>query len=280
MKYLDAIAGSILSVLIFIPLVIYVPGRGPNPTVETILTVASFLFAILAGFFISRLNSRHEQIRELVSIEDAYFYALYKTAKVFGAKFADSLGNKIEKYYLAAFESPLENYYKNTASHLENIYQVLYAVKMKEKSDDSTFVSLFSTLSAIEQARNKNSVVAKDKLTGGQWLIMICLTGIILCCLFYLNTNLLFFQILIILIASMLILILLTMRDLQNLRLGGKILPVLESGQEVLESMGRLRYYNKKLVDSGVMEIPKNVKKYRLGLHLLGAKVKIVVVGK
>lgn len=276
MKYLDAIKGSIISVFLFAPMAIYVRGVGPTPTIETILTVSSFLFAILAGFFISRLNSRYSEIRELISNEDAHFFSLFKTAKVFGEKFSRKVANIIDKYYITTFESELNNYYKNTAPHLASIYDALY--KIKEKSDDSTYASMFSILWSIETTRNKNSVIAKERLTISQWMVLICLSVIILFCLLYINTNQIFFQFLIIIMSAMLVLILLTIRDLQNFRLGGKIMPVLESGQEVLESMGKLRYYNKKLVDEGTMEIPKGAEKYRLGLHNPGEKPKIEIV--
>lgn len=278
MKYIDAITGSIISIFLFAPLAVYVQGIGPTPTIETILTVSSFLFAILAGFFISRLNARYNEIRELISNEDAYFFSLFKTAKIFGGKFAGKIADTIDKYYIISFESELDNYYKSTAPHLGNMYEILYEIK--EKSDNSTYAIMLSILSSIETVRNKNSIIAKEKITVSQWMVLVCLTVIILFCLFYLNTNQIFFQFLVVIVSAMLILILLTIRDLQNLRLGGKIMSVLESGQEVLESMGKLRYYNQKLVDKGIMRIPKGVKKYRLGLHEPGKKIKVKIVGK
>lgn len=278
MKYIGAIKGSIISIFLFAPIGIYIHGIGSTPIVETILTVSTFLFAILAGFYISRLNSRYSDIRELVSNEDAYFFSLFKAAKVFGEKFSEKIANVVDKYYISSFESDLDNYYKNTAPYLANIYEVLYEIK--EKSGNSTYASLFSILLSIETARNKNSVIAKEKITKSQWMVLICLTVIILSCLLYINTNQMFSQFLIIIMSAMLVLILLTIRDLQNLRIGGKMMPVLESGQEVLESMGKLRYYNQNLIDKKVMEIPKGIKKYRLGLHNPGEKEKIKLVEK
>ena len=244
MKYIDAIKGGVVSLFLFAPLALSVRGVGPTPIIETILTVSSFLFAILAGFYISRLNSRYSDIRELISNEDAYFYSLFKMAKILGEPFADKIANAIDTYYVVSFENDLENYYKSTAPSLESIHNVF--CEQREKSDNSTYAGMLSVLSSIEAARNKNSVIAKEKISKNQWMVLISLTIIILFCLFYINTNEYFFQFLIVIMSAMLILILLTIRDLQNLRLGGKIMPVLESGQEVLESMGKLRYYNKK----------------------------------
>lgn len=278
MKYIDATKGSIVSIFLFTPIVLSIHGVGSTPIVETMLTISTFLFAILAGFYISRLNSRYSDIRELVSNEDAYFYALFKTAKVFGKTFSEKIANAVEAYYIISFESNLNNYYKSTAPSLVEIYNILYEIK--EKSNDSTYAGLFSLLSSIETARNKNSVIAKETITKSQWIVLFALVIIILFCLFYINTNQLFFQFLVIIMSAMLMLILLTLRDLQNLRLGGTLMPVLESGQEVLESMGKLRYYNQNLIDKKVMKIPKDIKKYRLGLHHPGEKTRIEIVEK
>lgn len=276
MKYIDAVTGSIISIVPFAFLAIYVHGVGPTPIIETILTISTFLFAILAGFFLSRLNTRYSDIRELISNEDAYFFSLFKTARVYGEKFTKKIIDIIDQYYIVSFENDLANYYKSTAPYLEEIYDALY--KIKEKATESTYANLFSILLSIEIVRNKNSVIAKEKITKSQWMVLVCLTIIIFICLLYLNTNQIFFQLLVIIMSSMLILILLTIRDLQNLRLGGKVMPVLESGQEVLESMGKLRYYNQKLIEKKVMEIPRGIKKYRLGTHLPGEKMKIKIV--
>ena len=276
MKYIDATKGSIISIFVLAPISIFIPGLGSTPIIETILTISMFLFAIFAGFYISRLNSRYSEIRELISNEDAYFYSLFNTSKVFDKIFTSKIADIIDKYYIVSFENELDNYYKSTAPYFQNLYEVLHEIK--EKSADSTYAGMFSILLSIETVRNKNSVIAKEKITKSQWMVLLSLTIIILLCLFYINTNQSFFQLLIIIMSAMLVLILLTIRDLQNLRLGGKIMPVLESGQEVLESMGKLRYYNQKMIERGVMKIPRGIKKYRLGLHNPGEKLKIKIV--
>ncbi|MFA4815433.1 MAG: hypothetical protein WC924_05905 [Candidatus Gracilibacteria bacterium] len=276
MKYIDAIKGSSVALVVFIVLSAVIPGGSQISSVETILTISTFLFAILAGFFISRLNQRYNDIRELISLEDAYLLSLYRTAKIFGQKFTDSIVEKIDKYYLISFDSEITNYYKQTAPCLEEIYEALYAIK--EKSGDNTYASMITTLSLIEEKRNKNSVISQERIRKSQWAVLILLTVIILFCLFYINTHLFSSQFLLVMLSTIQVLVLFTIRDLQNLRLGGGIMPVMESGQEVLESMGKLRYYNQKLVKQGGMEIPKHVKTYRLGLHNPGETMKIKIV--
>ncbi|MFA7245347.1 MAG: hypothetical protein WC070_04185 [Candidatus Magasanikbacteria bacterium] len=278
MKYIDSVKGSFISLFLLTPLVIFVKGTGSIPIVEMILTISSFLFAIFAGFFISRLNSRYSEIREYISEEDAYFLSLFQISQVYGKKFVDKITNLIEEYYITAFENKIEDYYKQTAKPIQKIYDELY--KMKEKSGESIYANMFSILLSLELVRNKNSVVGKEKIAVSQWLVMIGLSIIIFMCLMYLNTNEPLFQFLIIFLGAVLVLILLTLRDLQNLRLGGKIMPVLESGEEVLESIGKPRYYNTDLLKESNIKIPKDIKKYRLASHKPDGQTKIKIINK
>ena len=68
---------------------------------------------------------------------------------------------------------------------------------------------------------------------------------------------------------QLLVLILLIMRELEDLSLGGENL-LEESGQEVLEVLGKSRYYNQEFVRTGISKIPSWVKTYRLGLQKPG----------
>jgi len=51
---------------------------------EIILTISSFLFAILAGFFIARLNDRYNKIQQTISSEDATWLTMYKASAIYG----------------------------------------------------------------------------------------------------------------------------------------------------------------------------------------------------
>ncbi len=71
--------------------------------------------------------------------------------------------------------------------------------------------------------------------------------------------------------------ILLIIRDLQNLRLMDDLVTI-ESGQEVLECLGKMRYYPESYLKKGMTEVPETVKEYRLGKHKPGEKFKIKVI--
>ena len=101
---------------------------------------------------------------------------------------------------------------------------------------------------------------------------ILLLSLIILISLFSMRGHDIVSSTIVILLSTVLVIILLTIRDLQNIKYGGKA-PMLESVQEVLEAMGKLRYYN-----VWTASVPKDLKKYRLGMHKPGEKSKIKII--
>ncbi len=277
MGYVHAIKGSFLAFIVFILAVIYIPGNGPLEEVKIILTVSTFLFAIIAGFFIARLNSRYDKIKECVAEEDAYWLSFYYASKFFGKKFTDKIRDILDKYYMHAYDYDYD-YYKPTAKQYESMYDELGKVKYKKNSKaDNVFSKMIDLLAKIETRRNKTAIIAVEKLIKSQWIVLFLLGTIIVFSLYYIKVPELYSQVVVVLLSTILVLILLIMRDLQNLRLMGQS-PIGESGQEVLEEIGKLRYYNQIYLKNKLNMVPDFVKKYRLGTHKPGEKPQIKII--
>lgn len=272
MKYIDAVEGALYSFVVFLFAVIFIPIIKPLDHIDIILTISTFLFAILAGFFISRLGSRYDQIRILVSTEDANFLSLYKNSQLYGEEFAGKMRDLIDEYYISAYDFSLSSYsYKQNAKYFIKMWDEV--IKNKKYRGESVFQGIATSLSAIEISRNSASTISKEKLNAGHWVILFFLTAIILFSIFCLRGNDLYYQIITVMFSTVLIMVLLIIRDLQNLMLGDQSL-LEESGQEVLEFIGKPRYYNKYFIDRDISKIPNSVKEYRLGLHKPGSEEK------
>ncbi len=279
-RYIDAVKGSLIAIVIFSVATYVIPTSENAEGVELILTVSTFLFAILAGFFLSRLNSRYDQIRETVSSEDAIWASLYNVASFYGDKFVKKLEDIIDKYYIVAFDYDVGNYYKHNMSSFRSVYDELKKVDLKSNlKKNDLFDDMLSLLSQIEEKRNKSSVLAKEKLTTGQWMVLLSLSMIIIYCVFVLRTPDIYSQCTAVVFSTAMILVMLILRDLQNLNHGGETIAV-ESGQEIFELIGRTRYYNKKHIDRGIVKIPEFVNEYRLGLHDPGDEFEIEEVSR
>jgi len=280
MKYIHAIKGGAIAFVIFALVVFFVPGYGASDDVKTILTVTTFLFAIIVGFFIARMNSRYNTIREAISLEDAKLLSFYKSSQLFGKRFQNKVKEIIDKYYILVGDYiDTELYYKKTAPLFFQLYRELNKLKDSKKKNLSREVydDMVVELNEVENHRNISSEFMSEKLSLGQWSIVFILGGIIIFCVFYLRVDAFYSQFITVLLSSAIILMILTLRDLQELRLANK--PILiESGQEMFDFMGKLRYYNKKYVNNGYLQIQTNIKKYRLGLHKPGEKFNIKIV--
>ncbi|MCX6807957.1 MAG: hypothetical protein NTZ80_04155 [Patescibacteria group bacterium] len=278
MKYIHAIKGSAITFLVLIPIVILTPGHGPADDVELILTISTFLFAILAGFFLARLNTRYNDFANLASSEDAAFMSVYYTAKALGKKFVDKIRDAIDGYYIVCYDFDLGNQYMPTIKYFQKVYKILFdEAKNKNQIYGNVFDAMIVQLSQIESYRDKAQVIGEDKLTKGQWMILMVLSGIIFYSIMYLKVPTAYSYIISLLFSTTLVTILLTMRDLQNLMLSGKSVAT-ESGQENFDNIGKLRYYNNFCLETGIMQVPSHIKKYRVGMHKPGEKFDIKVV--
>ena len=276
MVYIDAVKGSGIALIVFIIATVLAPVQTQIKGIEIVLTVSTFLFAIIAGLYLSRMNSRYDQIREAVYSEDALWLSLYNTAKVYGGKFLNNIRELIDKYYIVAYDFAENNdYYKHSAKYFIGGYDELK--KQSKYRGEGAFQTMLELLADIEQARNKTSVLILEKLKFGQWIVMILLGGIVIFSVFYLKSADMFSQITTIVLSTVMVLVILLLRDLQNQRIAGSWMMV-ESGEEVLDFIGKLRYYPEVYVKHGSMKIPDTVKVYRSGLHKPGEKFKIKVV--
>ncbi len=279
MVYIDAIKGSFIALIIFAIASVFIQPRVQVQGIENIITISTFLFAILAGFFMSRMNSRYDNIREFVAKEDALWLALYEDSKMYGKKFTGKIRELIDKYYIVAYDFiEFNDYYKHNAKYFLAIYDELK--KIKKNRAEGSFQTILDTLEQIEENRNQNSVLLQEKVTAGQWAILVLLAAVVIFSVYYTKTADLFSHVTITLLSTVLVLVVLVLRDLQNQRLGGAWMLV-ESGEELFEVIGKLRYYPEKYLKDGSIKIPNNVKKYRVGLHEPGEeKFKIKIIDK
>lgn len=277
MRYISATTGALIALPVFVVLVLAIPKHESLPSVELILTVSTFLFAIISGFYISRLTTRYDQIRNLIASEDASFLCLYKTAQMFGQTFAKRIANLMDAYYIVSYDHSLSDpAYKQSAKYYLALWDAVSTVKKKEPA--GVYEAMVSQLVDIEKDRNASAAIASERLSLAQWGMLILMSMIILVSVFDLVQPHWYIQVSVVLFSTILVLIVLLTRDLQELMIGGKAL-LEESGQEVLEFIGKKRYYHQRFIQGGISRVPSFVKEYRLGLHEPGAdtfKTKIV----
>ena len=281
MKYLTSIQFGLIGLIFFIILSIKTEGHGFSQQIGLILTVSSFLFAILAGSFISKSNTRFKDMRNCEGRIDALLITIYKIAQMQGKEFSDKIKEHINNYNMMAYDIELKDAdktYKMTNKHFLKIWDEL--IDRKKTISPTVSGGLTFVLRKLEEYRKLTSALSKERIQKSQWIILIILSSIIIFSLYCMKTNEFTSIIITTLLSTVLLIILLILRDTDNLRTGDGLGILEESGQEVFEIIGELRYYNITHLKNGRNKVPENVRKYRLGLHKAGEKMNIIIVDK
>lgn len=282
MKYISSTKGSLIALVILTILAFILPIQEPIDSLDSVLMVTTFLFAILVGFDLSRLYFRYTNVRQNIAEEDARLLSFYAKSKIYGKAFSDRVKILMDQYYINALDFGIWKsegyYYKLTAKYFLGLYKAME--RIKKHCHEGTYESMLDDLSYAEAARNKSSVFIYSQISLKKQYFLFILSFIILSCLFFNIRGIeLYSKIITILLSSSLVSIILILRDLNNFMLQAKGV-VVESRQEVLEFMDKPRYYNKLNIKRGYISIPKEVRVYRLGLHKPGEKQKIKIVKK
>lgn len=282
MRYIHAVRGFGLAIIPITLAAIFAPEFPKISGLEVVLTVSTFIFAILAGFYLSRTNTRYDSMREVVSAEDALWLSFYHAAGFYGAAFKKKLQKQIDTYYITSLnlKDDLGTHYKPTMDQYAEIYDSLIKLNVKPNNKRENIIDdMVVALMSLEEKRNLSSVIARERMKIGQWMILIILATMIFITLFLLKTDEWFSVVSMILLSGSLVLILLVIRDLDRFRLGGRML-LYESAQEVFEGIGKPRYYLQEHIDEHLVSIPKNLKHYRIGNYHSEGKLKIKTIKK
>jgi len=280
MKYISSTKWSIIAITPLTILAFSLPIQKPVHGLDIVLTVSTFLFAILVGFDLSRLYSRYTSVRQNIAEEDARLLSFYAKSKIYGKKFSKKIKEIVDQYCIKSLDFGIWKsegyYYKPTAKDFLELYDAME--KIKKYRHEGTYESMLDDLSQIETSRNKASVFIYSQMSLKKQYFLFLLAIVILFSLFFnVRSVEIYSQVITILLSSSLFLIIFILRDLNNFMLQTKGVGT-ESKEEVLEFMGNQRYYNELNVERGFTFIPKHAKTYRLGLHKPGEKQRIKIV--
>ena len=279
MRYVHAIQGTAIGLGAVVVLDLLLPNAAPSGDVNIILTVSTFLFAILVGFFMARLAARYDNIRDNIAQEDAMMLAAYQTMRLINKRLAARMTTVMDAYYIASYDFSLSDAhaaYKATISPFRSLWKLVEEVDQRKPCAPLPY--LVEQLTMIEQHRNQAATVSEEKIRVGSWILLLVLAAIILVSVFYVRTEALYSHFVTIGLSTALVMVLLILRDLQNMMLGGQSL-LEESGQEVLEAIGKRRYYHATYLKAGISKVPSHIREYRVGSHVPGSpkhKIKVV----
>ncbi|MFH1452080.1 MAG: hypothetical protein ABIF88_02825 [archaeon] len=202
--------------LIFLGMALFIPGSEINEVIKIILTVTSFLFAILLGFATADRRKRLDVLRTTLRNDDAKLIGIYESSKVFDKSVTDKIRKLIDDYLVIQLDYKLVDYNRSSPPLLK-LYDFIIRLETKNKLEEVAKGHMLSNIQ--DSMKNQKEVIyaATDGMMFFEWIVLILLTGIILFCLTYLNTDELFSIVVIPIIDLSLIVLLLILRDLNNL---------------------------------------------------------------
>jgi len=154
-------------------------------TTKTILTIASFLFAIFTGFFISRQGQRYNNIRATIANFDGDMSSIYR---IFG-----HAGTKVQEQAKEIIKSHYDKILKNKAWDYQFIHKSDTLVKLDALLNDKKFEgrswlirSVIGSLQGMQKARKQMVVLQLERIPAFQWILIIVLCLILLITLAFL----------------------------------------------------------------------------------------------
>ncbi|MEK7138781.1 MAG: hypothetical protein AAB799_01220 [Patescibacteria group bacterium] len=253
----------LLSVLIFIFLILITPsGFIDSESGNTILTITTFLFGLLAGFYIVVTTTDYNNLKSILANETATWDSLYKNMLVYNKELAVKLSDHIDLYIQSNFDHELMNAVKGTTEEFKKI-EGIFENMVLVPDMGSVHQVILGNLDNLRSLRHQQIALGRKTVSFFQWVVLIILSILVIFSLLGLRTGALFFDVTTVLISSSLVLILLLIRDIDlytwNEKFGFEIFEIL------LKNIGKLPYYNSAIIGKGRFQPTES--EYRLGVY-------------
>lgn len=227
----------------------FFPGVEKNENIQTLITFIGILFGIIVGFFITDLYSRYQGIRNNAAMDSSSLSTFYSFAKILGK-------NKKNKKWLEKQRTLINNYvkkfmplpwdkYAETEPEFSAIVESLDEIEYDTDKENETYSNILAVVSGHSDAREKLIMFGRDKLSWGEWLVILLLGVLLLGSLFYTKDETITSVIFTGALSSAILILLFVVKDLNNLNFGESAISV-GPYERVLDAIGKPRYFKKK----------------------------------
>lgn len=169
-------------IIIFIVLTtvsFFVPISIAANSASTFLTVSTFIFAILAGFFIARQNNRYNNIRSTISNFDGNISAIYRSFETLSKKAQEKAGEIIKLHYNKILETGEWDFHfthkSSTITDLGNLLTETGGDENYPSIKNETSSNMIASLDNLQTARKRMVSLQIERMPGGEWILVIFL---------------------------------------------------------------------------------------------------------
>lgn len=208
--------GIIASFIVFALVSIFIKGPGSNGKIETLLSVASFLFGIFVAFSIANNHSRYSKLAELLKEHDGVILFLYHISDIFGKKAKRDIQQLIDNYLIDQLDYFLRDFRCSSGSFLR-IFQYVIHIKSKNRSQEISYDNMVDLLTEGISQRKRVETLIQEPMIRFEWISILSLLSIILFCIFYLNDGGIVSVIISTLLSTSTAILLFVLRDLNDL---------------------------------------------------------------
>lgn len=142
------------------------------------VSLATFLFTIFTGFFISNQTQRYGKIRDALSQYDGKMSGIYRASMNFGVDGQSKIGLIISNYYKRIIETGSWDYhFYNKSSTITDLHITsAEAVLSKEKLteiDKQSNARISSALMDLQVLRKQLIVLREERIPSFQWFLIV-----------------------------------------------------------------------------------------------------------
>lgn len=189
------------------------------------LTVTTFIFSILAGFFIARQDNRYNEIRSTIAEFDGNVSALHRSFAVFGEEKRKAAADIIGRHYGKILETKRWDYHfthkSTTITDLGNLLGDISGDEQFASFKNETVSNMIASLDSLQVARKRMVALHVERMPLFEWAIVGFLALLLLFSLLIVPTSSggLFDSIMKAVFGTMIVLVLLLLKELDSLEL-------------------------------------------------------------
>ncbi|MBI4022901.1 hypothetical protein HY375_01940 [Candidatus Berkelbacteria bacterium] len=202
--------------LIFLAFAILLPGKVESPVLDTLLSIATFTFAILLGFSISQQNDRLSSLRTTLREMDGQLFSLRQLTKVFDADEAALYLGHVDRYLQAQLDYRLTDFTK-TLPELQALNAFILSLKVKTDRQRQLLDHMLYELRDLLRGHSGVTHNVQDEMPVALWLSLLVLSAILWAGLILINDGTTTSLIIVPILSESILLLLIILHDLDRL---------------------------------------------------------------
>lgn len=264
-KMLQTQYAFFLSLLVFIGLLFVLPTAFISSELGgTTLTITTFLFGIIAGFFIYVTSTDYTNVRQILAAETSGWISLHRSVAMYDPAAARMLADRIDVYLRRTFDFEIIDYARSTIPEFESAAEIVRNLPYRPERS-SIHQVIMGELDAITLARQQLIVLGTKALSAFSWAVLLALGILVVGSLYGLRTGEVFFDVVTVFVASAVVLLLLLIRDL-DLYIWNERTFGFEVEANLFRSIGKLPYYPEESITKG--RIHATEPEFRVGVFI------------